>query len=253
MTAQIGILELNIRLKQSQKYILLGSAVVVAILLYVQADRVGIDDTPWLLGVSIISILLFILVSAANDTTKIFSAKSSNAIDAFHRHKKAFDAISPVFIAISEKSTSFFEKNEMTTAFQHHALIAATKFAWMTTLLMMDKDLKDFRKSEYFEKFCLFGGSEVIRYLTPTSNALNMDKKSMIVTAATEMSNCTAAVDSVKKRATSDKPYFMNAIFELIENEFPISQLLQPDIEDYATRLDAAYGPLLRKAVASAS
>lgn len=242
-------------LSKNQRRIAAVAALAVAILLTIQGGNVGLEHTPWLIGVLVIAALLVLAIAPASSTSTaalVGNQPSAELVPA-HAFAAALNVFEAEFMPVAEKTNANLVPSEITAAFVVHVRIQAVKLAWLTAAMVLEAKYAGFRKGHRFQGYGLLGGQELrklIRQL-PGIAGPEAGTKSLEL-AAKEIGYCTAALETAMQRTTERHPYPMNTIFELVEREFPYARATRPDVAETAQGLDAAYSGPFRRAVAAA-
>lgn len=238
----------------TQRRIVMAAAVVVAVLLYMQARSSGLDETPWLIGVLVIAGLLVAAFAPAQPVAAIPAKPTPLASDAIvpaTAFRAARAVIEPAFVALAENANDAFELNVMTGAIVDHARVQAVKLAWIAAAMTIARTDTDFLKGERMAAYALVGGGAVRNLLKGMPGMAENGDKAVLTASAKEMAACSLALDLAMQGMATSRPHPMNPVYAMVEREFPFAQVSRPDVSDNAYRLDAAYAPLFRAAVAA--
>ncbi|AWC22462.1 hypothetical protein CO731_01926 [Aminobacter sp. MSH1] len=250
---------MGINLTTIQRRLAMGAAAVVAVLLWVQADSVGLDETPWLIGVLVILALLFLAFAPKRETGKTFPASStvsanSKNIAPASAFRAAYEIVEAEFMPVFEAAQLGLEKNTVTIMMADNVRLHAAKLAWIATALALEKAYPGFRKGHRFESLGLIAGVEFRKHLRSVPGMEGPEAKAKLLTmAAKETAECTFALDQTMARVSANQPIPMSPVFQRVEAGFPFAAMTRQQLAANDARLEAAYGPVFRKAVLAAS
>jgi hypothetical protein len=259
-TAEAGCADMRNPLSTIQRRIAAAAALVVAILLVVQVSSVGLEHTPWLIGVVVVAVLVAMGIAPASSPPKVLVTLSSNVkakgdsnapeivpAVAYAAARRVFEA---EFVPVAERANSNLIADKMTAAFVVHVRIQAVKLAWMATAMVVEAKHPGYSRSDSFKGYRLLGEQQLGTLLQQLP-MISGETKSLEF-ASKDIECCEAALEVAVRAVVDDSPQPMNALYELIEREFPYSTTVRAHIADPAVRLDAAYGGPFRRAIAAA-
>jgi hypothetical protein len=235
-----------------QRRIAMAAAVAVAILLYLHARSSGPDEGTWPIGILVIAALLVAAFAPAQTMPAGPAPIASNGIVPFVAFRAALAAIEPTFVALAENTNEAFRPDVITSAFVDHARMQAVKLAWIAGALAIAGRDHDFLKTDRMAEYSLVGGGAVLNLLKGLPRISEDGGRAVVAAAAKEMAACRVAFDLAAQCVATERVHPINPVFAMIERDFPFAKVSRSDIDDSAERLDAAYGPLFRAAVAAA-
>lgn len=228
---------------------------MVAALLWIQFERVGIDETPWIVGVLIVTGLLVLAFSPSKSARMRQAARSTQHIHPNKAIVAAFAVVETEFIRVWDVTSETMETNATLVMLEENIRLQAAKLAWIAVLFALEREHPGFRQSARFEEVSLLGGVEFrkhFRHFIKNTSGPNAGTKSREL-AAKAAAECTFAFDKSYALNATKQPLPMTPVFSMIEKTFPFSNSLKSATYSEGARLEAAYGPVLRKAMLAAS
>ena len=240
---------MRVQLNNVQRGGLVAAAIVIAFILYRQIDDNGLEDTPWLLGILVILALL--MFSTAR------SLPGQNASEKAVHPPILNDGtglkLKADFLEITQRLEDFFRTkvSDIPHTLPVHFFAetagylsgVAFRGAFMLTLLKREKQKRGYSESvEVGQLRILAGGllaNSKLEDLRKTSEGEPPKRSDMLKEAAKELARCEVTVRQVLHDIAVAKPYSMDPIFKLIDQEFPLSDGEQAE-------RDETYGPIAR-------
>lgn len=242
---------MGINLTTTQRRICMGAAAVIGLLLLYQIDQVGIADAPWLIGVLVIAGLLGLALAPQGEKFPATERGRNPNVEPKTAFKRAMEVVRAEFMPMAKMP--HVPGIPLSEHFEGHIGLQADKLAWMATAIALERAHPGFRSGPRFDAFAIAGGTEFRKSLKGAMEALGKDTSDVLKEAAKETGACTVAVDETMRRMIEGKSCAMTPIFNVVEKQFPYSQVVSNGGEVTDETLETAYGPVFRKAVAAAS
>ena len=105
-------------LSKNQRRIAAVAALAVAILLAIQAGNVGLEHTPWLIGVLVIAALLVLAIAPASSPSTAALVGNQSSVQLVPAHAFAgLNVFEAELVPVAEKTNANLVPSEITAAF----------------------------------------------------------------------------------------------------------------------------------------
>jgi hypothetical protein len=242
----------SMALTTTQRRVCTAAAGAIALLLVYQILEVGLEETPWLIGIVVLAGFLGLALAPAaplagqRSGPEIATDASVPSLDPVKAFRKATSLTRPRMAAVALPEGVAIGNS----LFDDHVRLQADKLAWMAAFLLAEQSQFGFQETPAYQTLSATGGLTFARALQPTM--ANVSKQDLFKAAAKEMAECVAAVTSTKMALVSGLSYPMNPIFRVIERQLPVSVGVPANVVGDDARLEVAYGAMFRQAIEAA-
>lgn len=216
---------MSFKLSKAQRWLAIGLAIVIALVLFQQVDEDGLDETPWLIGLLVIGGLLFIAFgssSSVSPPSKVTVPTASKDIQA--DFLEAYTRVAN-FLKLATANIILLEIGEMRSELLKQADEVGLKFAFAIHWLAIARQSPEAQNGPE-AKALLHAAAG---HLTETiANQLRLEgiregvRQKAVQNAAKELAEYRVASVQVAKAFAADQAHPMDPLYCLVEKQLPL-------------------------------